>query len=72
MGGGGGGGGGRGGGEFRFKTYLARAWGYAFFTNLVYGLSLIFVLSSPLDMLIEWQGVRKKLPQVVANEGAPE
>ena len=41
-------------------------------TNLVYGLSLIFVLSSPLDLLVEWHGVRKKLPQVVAKEGAPE
>ena len=37
-------------------------------TNLVYGLSLIFVLSSPLDLLVEWRGVKKKLPQVVTKE----
>ena len=41
-------------------------------TNLVYGLSLIFVLSSPLDLLKEWRGVRKKLPQVVTKESAPK
>ena len=39
-------------------------------TNWVYGQSLIFVFSSPFDLLVEWRGVRKKLPRVVAPEGA--
>ena len=40
-------------------------------TNWVYGQSLIFVFSSPFDLLVEWRGVRKKLPRLVAPEGAP-
>ena len=41
-------------------------------TNWVYAYGIIFVFSSPFDLLIEWQGIGKKLPEVVVQEGDPE
>ena len=51
------------------QAVLGQAWGMPLY-QLGIWLESNIRFSSPFDLLVEWRGVRKRLPRVVAPEGA--